>query len=612
MLHWWPGEIAAMQAAPEKMTTAEWAAQYVVVPEGPRAGMSYDPFLTPYFVPLWDVLDRPHIRELILAASPQIGKTLFSQVFLARRGIERPGPRHIGMPDEDAARGWMEKKLGPFFSKSRKLRRRLARERFAVTSDEIKLENGTSYLVRWAGSASKRASLSALDLLLDEPDMCSRQALLDFRERTRSYRHTRKILEIGKPVGRREESLLWQDLQTRAQVVLRYEARCPLCQTYQEMRFENIRVPEGVRDPLAIRHLGQAWYECADCGSRWNDAHRDRAVQAGRWKADRKADRPTVVGAHLPAWYSPWVGLAEVMAEWFEAQGDPERLQGWWNGYAAQPFDEVITETDEDKLENFVVPDLAPLVVPDRAVAVTCAVDMQKHDFRYSIWAHALEGGGEPREEYEISYGVVQDWADLEELVFRSAFRREGTEERLSIWRAALDTGGGEGGGSDESRPVQAMDWLTSVPRGVVHGTKGMSRRTPGQFVKIGSPLEKLPNGRALKRALRLYLIDTIAFKDLLFWRFSEESTEPIWFHSGTGRDYLRELCSERKEIRKGKHVWKAVRANHWLDCAVMHLAMTHFQWTPALAAVASRADGKSKAEAHRAKRQQKKEAALW
>jgi phage terminase large subunit GpA-like protein len=97
--------------------------------------------------------------------------------------------------------------------------------------------------------------------------------------------------------------------------------------------------------------------------------------------------------------------------------------------------------------------------------------------------------------------------------------------------------------------------------------------------------MQKFPNGKRMPGALRLYQIDTDVFKDLLFWRFSEESTEPITFHAETELRYLRQLTAEKKVLTKQrKEVWKQIRPdNHWLDCAVGHLAMTHWQWEPNL-----------------------------
>ncbi|MBU1612389.1 MAG: phage terminase large subunit family protein, partial [Proteobacteria bacterium] len=424
------------------------------------------------------------------------------------------------------------------------------------------------------------------DGLGDEPDMFQAGAHKDFHERLRAYDHLSKELYIGKPIGTEEESWIWGQ-KSEADIRLHYEARCPACSTYQEMKFEQIKVPEGQRDPKQIRNEGLAWYECEHCKMRWTNKMRDSAVKRGRWKADKHVDRPGVVFVHLPAWYSRWVSLSTVMSEWFLSLGDPEKMKAWWNGFAAQPMNTVVAETDEARLRALMVPEMPPLVVPDTACAVTVSVDMQKDHFFYSTMAHAYQPGAEYlREDWVIDNGRVGSFSDLHELIYQSRFRQDGSQRQIGVWRAGVDTGGGQNEGEDYSRPVQLYNWLLTQTRGTVYGTKGMSHRNPGTLVKF-SVQEQYPNGKPMKRGLRLYFIDSAAFKDLLFWRLGEEGTEPIHFHGKCSDEYFRQIVSEKKVLQKGKYIWKKFRANHWLDCLVGHLALTHFQWVPSFESVA-------------------------
>jgi len=591
-----PAECAVMKPTVSDKPTGEWMREHVIVPEGPMKGGHYDPTLSPYFPPLWDLLLQPWVREMFVVAGPQIGKTLFGQGFLARRGVERPGPRQVALPDETLTKDWFDKKLIPFFQGSPKLRRYIGAERNSVVGTEISLSNGTAFTGRWMGSESKRASLSALDGLGDEPDMFPKGAHQDFRERFNSYDNLYKLLWIGKPIGYDGESWIWEQRDS-ADVRVEWAARCPACGTYQVMQFENIKVPEGMRDPAEIRQKKAAYYECCQCEWRWTDQIRNRAVRNGRLQADREMDRPLKVWAHLPSWNSRWVSLSSVMAAWFEAQGDPEKMKSWFNGFAAQPGNVVESETDEDRLKALMVPELPPMVVPDRAQAVTFSVDMQKDHFYHSTCAHWVDPTSEQdrAEEWIIDQGKVGSFQELSELIYGSRFRRDGKKDDfLGIWRANLDTGGGKNVWEDESRTMQAYRWLLKQRPGVVFGSKGMSRRDPGIHVKF-KMLQKFPNGKAMKQGLRLYFIDTDAFKDLFFWRLSDEAVEdgrmmePIHFHARTPDEYFYQLCSEKKVLQKGKYLWKAKRANHWLDCFIGHLAMTHWQWGPSLKAMVAK-----------------------
>lgn len=582
-LRFYPGELEALTSGPGPESTAEWARRNVRVPDGPMAGTPYDPDLTPYFPPLWDLLMQPWVREMWGMASPQVGKTLFCLVFLARRGVERPAPRMLALPDETQQERVFKLKAIPLYERSPRLRRYLGGERYAVSTEEIGLANGAVLLGSWAGSASKRASLSVMDLVQDEPDLYPPAAVADYLERVRAYGLLSKVLGIGKPLGAEKKSAIHKALQ-QCDVVLHFEARCPRCGTFQEMAFERIKVPPGVRDAEAIRTRKLAWYECAACAAPWSDSTRNVAAAAGRWKANREVARPVKVGWRLPSWYSRFVSLSEVMAAWFAAQGNAEALASWWNGYAAQPYDALITLTTEDVVRaRYVLPDLAPLRVPVEACVLTLSADMQKDHFKYSVAAHAK------LRHWVIDYGRLGSWEELTAQIFRARYAQEGAGREMAIWRAGVDTGGTRENPWEESRTMEAYRWLLRQRPGVVFGTKGMSRATPGVFVKW-SLLERFPDGTPMRRGLRLYQVDTDAMKAAIFWMLSEEETEEgLFFHNATGEDFLREVLSEKQIEVKGKLVWKRVRANHFLDTLVGHLAMVHWQWAPSLEALAGR-----------------------
>jgi phage terminase large subunit GpA-like protein len=249
------------------------------------------------------------------------------------------------------------------------------------------------------------------------------------------------------------------------------------------------------------------------------------------------------------------------------------------------PGQTIVNEQSEDQLFNLVIPDLGAQVVPDEALALTFSADTQKDHFYYSVWAHSME----PRKDWVIDAGIVGEFFELEDLIFESKFRRDGSDEHLSIWRAAVDTGGGEGFRWEMTRTQQVYQWLLRQRPGVVFGTKGMTRKEPGVQVKFNYR-QKFPDGRVMRHGLKLYFLDTDAFKDELFWRLGDESAEPIYFHGEISRDYFKQLLAEKKVVQKGKEVWKKVRNhNHWLDCAVGHLALVHWQWSPSLQAMAQR-----------------------
>lgn len=117
----------------------------------------------------------------------------------------------------------------------------------------------------------------------------------------------------------------------------------------------------------------------------------------------------TIVAFHLRSWESPLVSLSEVLADWFEAQGNPRRLQNFDNNRCAKPYKFVKLETDWQKLEPCIDYGMQRGVLPEFTKAVTLSIDTQLDHFYYSFAAHGVE----PFRINKIEHGVVRTFEDV-------------------------------------------------------------------------------------------------------------------------------------------------------------------------------------------------------
>ncbi|EGJ50238.1 terminase gpA endonuclease subunit [Desulfocurvibacter africanus] len=613
------GEVQIFRPRPV-VSTFDWARNNLRIVTGPYKGRLWQPDVLPYAPAVMVAWDAPWLRKLFFVAPSQSGKTTVFYACAFASLYRNPSPVALVMPDQEAVERAFEKKLVKHVEASPALRGRLGSSRYALQKTEIRFRDGGFMQGLWAGSESRISSESYEMLLVDEEDAYSDRIIVGTaEERVTAYTHTHKIARFSKIRGGENEGTIDRDMRAQAQVLLHFEAVCPSCLTRQRMEFERIRVPEGERDPGRILGEKLAWYECANEGCRWkwSDHVRNKALALALeksrqaypdpWKAlargepflgwvpDRPVDRPTCVGFRLRSWELPFVSLSKVMADWFGAQGDPRKMQLWDNNHAAKPYKAVVQETNEDRIKRLVSPDVEQLTAPAWTVALTLSTDMQMRDLRYSVAAHGVN----PDRLAIIDYGTAPDFEALRRLVFESSYRLQGTDTDLHIWRAAVDTGGTTHEGDDESRTMQCYNWLLDQRHDVITGTKGMSRKTPGVYIKP-SLIEATSSGKKLKHGLRLHHVDVDAFKAIWFDRLEQSVkriegalTQPfedvVEFHVETDTAYLREVTAEKLVAGKnGKQEWKRFRANHWLDCAVLHLAMVHFQWAPSLRALAS------------------------
>lgn len=580
-------EAEVLRARP-RLSTYDWARKSVRLVSGPYKGQLWNPDVAPYAKWVMDAFDRPHVRKIFLIQPSQTTKSTIALVCMLsalRRMRDNFG---IGMPDQEAVRKYFTGRMAQYFGQIAELRAML-RGKDALNNFFINLQGGAGVLGMWAGSDSTMRAESMPYVLIEEEDaFADPGAAAIMEERTSAYDSMglSKIMRVCRPKGSEEASSIWNAAKTQAEAWCVYQARCPLCQEYVRMEHGHIISDNGSRDPGEIRQKRLGRYRCQHCGNGWSDQMRNLALRSGRMVSlTGEMEDATVLAYHIRQWESPLVSLSDVLARWWEAQKSPRALQLWDNNVCAQPYKFVQLEADHEALARHILPELAPGVCPAWTVALTFSADMQMDHFFWSVAAHGLS----PARLHVVDYGRVERFDELESLVFSGRWQCEDGRV-LGIWRGALDTGGTRHARDEDSRTIQAYTWLRSLRPGVMHGTKGMSRETPGVLVRV-SNTEADARGRKLPDGLRLHLLHGDAFKRMAFWRLAEGAEEePITFHGGTTEEYLKQIASERLEKdRQGREQWKRVRANHFLDCLVGHLALENWQWSPSLAALAGR-----------------------
>lgn len=471
-----------------------------------------------------------------------------------------------------------------------------------MTTLSVQFTNGADLIVAWATSAAEISSESIELLIRDETDKFppfTGQEADPFsltEVRTNAFPYTKKIIDISTPSD--ESGYIGKALETEADEIRRYYAVCPGCGQAQIMRFRQFSWPKGT-DPREIRRKHLAAYQCISCGMLWDDYKRNQAVRAGFWQADVPVDRPQAVGFHLPSYYSPFISLSSVVAAYLRGQEDPAKLIAYVNQHKAEVFHlQVVSKDDLAILAHCT--DIPEGIVPREAVALTCFVDVQKYGFWFIVraWAEDLTS-------WLIQYGYLENWSDVGTLFYQTRYLIQGSNDTMGIWRAAVDTGGGETNSLDwESKTEEIYEWLRKQPPVgfdqlgnpvyKVYGTKGASATRSFGLKKIKiSRIDTMPrSNKSIPGGLELRLLHTDQYKSLIHWRLErkENETQRFYLHAGTDQEYVSQLLAERLEQdRKGKRYWKQVRAkNHFLDCEVGNAALTDNEWLPSLKMLAN------------------------
>jgi len=533
-----------------------------------------------------DCWNIPWIRKIILCFAPQTGKTQVAFNCLGYAIDQDPGPAMYVMPDERVTKRISRRRIIPMIRNSPRLSSMLSLRSFDTTSYHINFRNGMDLMMAWATSAAELSSESVRYLFMDEtdkwPEAAGREvdpiALAEVR--TNAYPHTKKILYLSTPTD--DTGIINQLMEKEADEVRRYHVPCPVCGEYQRMVWENITWPKDVREPRRMVRERHARYACNTCGMLWTDAMRNTAVRLGIWKADKPLERPLAVAFHLPSWYSPFLSMSEPAAAFLRGKDDPGKHQIFITQHKAEPWRETVEEKEEGQILRLRT-DLAPGIIPEGALALTCGIDMQHRGFWFVVraWAADLTS-------WLIQYGYLSSWDDLESLLFKTRYPMQGKEgATLGIWRAAIDTGGGKDEESAISRTEEVYQWLRKNGNNIVFGTKGASRPQIRR-IKV-SQIDKYPStNRSIPGGLDLRLIDTSSFKYILHWRLerNEGESQTFHLHKETKSDYAKQILAEQlvREKRSGKRKWKAfAKDNHLLDCEVLAAACADPEWIPSL-----------------------------
>ena len=632
----YPGERRNCRPRP-KIGTPAWAEMFREVKTGPAQGRWRNDF-TPYTVKPMEVMDLPWVRKVFLNWAPQTGKTATAMNFLMKVIDSAPGPAMYLMADEKGSRRIVRRQIIPTFRGTPKIARLMSKRADDTSLEYVRFGNGMDLMMGWATSPAILASESIQYIFYDEPgkypDFAGKESdpftLGDVR--TNWYPHTSKQIYFSTP---NLDGDAWDRIVTdEPDETWHYEARCPFCDKLQEMKFRRISWG-GYKDPRTVIRKKSGRYQCVECNWDWDDHTRNQAVSAGEWVCENPKERATAVSfSPLPSWYSPVVSLSKPAAAYLKGQADPTKLQGFITQQKCQAFKETIKDVNEEavlKLRDLSMP---PHIVPAGYVALTAGIDMQKRSFWYVVlaWTPELDC-------HLVDYGQVTTWADLELLLFNTRFQvaekrfhREDakgaksaretadinkgrfleenslrssrlggsngleTVGRLPIWRAGLDTGGGDTVDGEWTRTEEAYMWLRRHGRrGVVFGTKGASRPQINR-VRL-SIIDKMRKGnRPIPGGLELRFLDAGAFKSLIHFRMERRKGESQRFtlHNETGLDFARQILAEElRRDRRGRQRWVQVRGdNHLLDCVVIAMACADNQWTPALAMIASQGEG--------------------
>jgi phage terminase large subunit GpA-like protein len=378
----------------------------------------------------------------------------------------------------------------------------------------------------------------------------------------------RKTL-LGSTPALKETSVIWREWLCSD--MRRFMVPCPDCGFEQALSWASVKWDKTE----AGKHLpSTAYYTCEDCGAVWTDTDRHDAVAKGRWVATNP-DVVGVAGFHIPGFLSPWLSLADIVAEFLAARRDPALLQVWENTVLGEPH-----EPPQETIEGSSLPrrgeNYGPASIPDAVQLLVAGVDVQVDRLEAQI-----VGFGAFEESWAVRYEVLPGdpaqghvWKLLDHVLGESYRSDIGRELRVRV--TCVDTGG--------HHQHHVLTYCQQRRRRNIFPIKGIAGPRPIWPVRVSRT----------KDNSRIWMVGVDTAKDTLYGRLRISDPGPSYIHFPIGgafdQEYFAQLTSEvvRTRYAQGRpyRVWilPPGRRNEALDTACYALAARHAVRIPILA----------------------------
>ena len=532
---------------------------------------------TPYLKEVMDELSPSSpVQRVVLMAGAQIGKSETGNNWLGFVIHHAPGPMLMVQPTVDTAKRFSKQRLAPMIEETPILKDRIANNasRDASNSMMSKEFDGGVLIITGANSAAGLRSMPIRYLFLDEIDAYPLDVdgegdPIQLAEKRTTTFARRKVYMCSTPtvkdVSRVEREFLRSDQR-------RFYVPCPHCGHKQHLQWRNLKWDND--DPQT------AAYACEDCGTLIEERHKADMLAQGEWRSTAPGDGKTA-GFHINSLYSPlgWKSWAEIVAEFQQAKGDAALLKTFVNTVLGETWEEeYATKLGADDLKNR-VEFYTPGVAPARALAVTCAVDVQDNRLAVKLvgWGRDEEGWVLDHMEIYGDPGQQKVWQQLDEIILKPVAHE--MAQPVKIMATAIDSGG--------HFTSEVYAYCRDRRAHNVFAIKGQSQRGKAP---IGKPTKVDLNwkGRTIKSGAEVYPVGSDTIKSTIFARLKLNEPGPgyLHFHAELPGDYFDQLTAEKLVTRyvKGFPVreWtkKSGARNEALDVMVYNYAALQWLYT--------------------------------
>lgn len=584
---------------PIRPARSEWCERNLRVPkktaarpgrirlDGPRA----------YWREIVDAVDDPDVREIVIPAVPQLGKTTVSRAIVLSQGEVDRAPMLFSGPNKVYAQQ-ERANLYAMAEASPVLRERIPpphrRNDRVIDLDRCLIHLG------WSGSTQTLSGRSCKKVIVSEGDRFSCSP--DFaRQRVNAFPASSTVIYEGSVVG--SASTLWTFYQSSDRRT--FHVPCPHCGHHQELRFFPHRRGDyagcggiaGIKNEageyLTPEQARKGAYYLCERGCRITDDDKPAMIAAGRWVPEgqrmtpdgklvgRPANPGRRRGYHLSALYSPAQSFGD-LAEYFLLKRDePLGMERFWNDVIGKPYKPRGKTPRWQELGRRLAGSHARGEVPAWAYFLVGAGDVQEDHAYWQVWGFGdrctsalVDFGLLTRPAGETGRELNGDLDQLDRAVLERRWPVTGENpmgyRHLAVARFGLDSG---------YRLHAVLAFVRAHPGDRVLAIAGDPKPVPGVPYRPQILERNTRTGEVYPEGSKRWVIDTSGYKTDVMDRWHADLRAPgvCWFprdilDTPGGEDFLRQSTNEKRtdERKRGRlrSLWEVISSeignHHW------------------------------------------------
>lgn len=575
-----------------KTKVSEWADTYRMLSQGLSAEPGkWKTSRAPYQEEIMNAFTEPGVQRVVVKSSSQIGKSDIMNNVIGRFAHLDPCAIMMIQPTIDMAQDYSKSRISPMIRDTKVLNDVFLNAKDSESNGSVgktrdgnntilsKLFPGGRLIMCGANSPAGLASRPVRVLLADEvdrfPDSAGTEGdPVDLAAKRMTTFWNRVMGLFSTPTNEGSSRI---DVEYAAGTQEEWQHQCPNCGEYHLLRHTEMvcdtELGPKIKGKQTVIVKKTAW-RCPDCGGLFAEKEIKRSKQ--RYIAQNPAAIHNGIRSFfVNSFTSPWLTWSEVMKEWLEAKGDPEREKVVMNTRFGESYAQQGAFEDENKFVRRREPYGAEL--HKNVLLLTAAVDTQDNRLEYQVI-----GWGDGEESYGIVKGIIlgkpddsRTWQELDTVLDHVYTFADGTG--LKISRTFIDSGG-----HYTSKVYEYCQKNFRKQRFAIKGYAGNQG--------VGVPLNH-KIGRATGYDIPLVILGVDDGKQQIMNRLAIETEGPKYCHwpldepdknlvnRGFDELYFKGLISEHKvRVKKSgviREIWQPTNGvrNEPLDLSVYNLA---------------------------------------